>query len=182
MDQVRFFSVFFLFGFKQFSLSGVLLKSGSESSISEACDSVKESSKRFETEKDECSDNEKPIPITAEVKPERKPSLVSAKSFHEFKDESKKSKADEDRKLAIKIRCNSNIETEDDLNAVGTSKGDHHEEDGNKGRGIRPSKSDTSITDSFVVVDSEYGGKKKGQGNQNILREGKRNYIWFRTV
>lgn len=152
---------------------GVLLKSGSESSISEACDSVKESSKRYETEKDECSDNEKPIPITTtEIKSERKPSLVSAKSFHEFKDESKKTKADEERKLLIKIRCNSNIETEDDLNAVGTSKGDHHEEDGNKGRGIRPSKSDTSLTDSFVVVDSEYGGRKKGQGNQNILREG----------
>lgn len=68
------------------------------------------------------------------------------------------------------------------MNAVGTSKGDHHEEDGNKGRGIRPSKSDTSITDSFVVVDSEYGGKKKGQGNQNILREGKRNYIWYLSL
>lgn len=161
----------FFFLLTIYSSLGILLKSGSESSISEACDSVKESSKRYETEKDECSDNEKPIPVTTtEIKSERKPSLVSAKSFHEFKDESKKTKADEERKLLIKIRCNSNIETEDDLNAAGTSKGD--EEDGNKGRGIRPSKSDTSLTDSFVVVDSEYGGRKKGQGNQNILREG----------
>lgn len=76
----------------------------------------------------------------------------------------------------IKIRCNSNIETDDD---VGTSKGDHHEDDGTKGRGIRPSKSDTSLTDSFVVVDSEYGGRKKGQGNQNILREG---FRWQRQL
>ena len=46
---------------KQMSLStdgSGLAKSGSESSISEACDSVKETTKRFETEKEECSDNE----------------------------------------------------------------------------------------------------------------------------
>ena len=35
-----------------------LAKSGSESSLSEACDSIKESKKQYEHEKDECSDTE----------------------------------------------------------------------------------------------------------------------------
>lgn len=136
-----------------------LVRSGSESSISEACDSIKESSKRFETEKDQCSDNEATVEnknLNVENKPQqRKPSLVSAKSLHELKDEyTKKSNIDE---------CVSGSSTSKSI----------EDDCGNKLKGIRPSKSDTSLTDSFVVVDNEYSGNKRFN-NQNTLREGKR--------
>lgn len=38
-------------------------------------------------------------------------------------------------------------------------------------KGIRPSKSETSIIDSFVVVENEYARRKN---NANTLREGKK--------
>lgn len=138
------------------SAEGELLeKSGSESSISEACDSVKETSKRFETEKDECSDSEgvdqKKLTVD-QSKSNRKPSLISAKSLHELKDE------------------NRSIEGESASVAVLSKSVD---DDSSKPKGIRPSKSDTSLTDSFVVIDTEYNGKNKKAGNQYILREGK---------
>ena len=42
-----------------------------------------------------------------------------------------------------------------------------------KKKGIRPSKSDTSLTDSFVVVDGEGGeGKRRLSNKQNVLRVG----------
>lgn len=67
---------------KQMSLStdgSGLAKSGSESSISEACDSVKETTKRFETEKEECSDNDD-VQETNKFKPlDNKISISSAK-------------------------------------------------------------------------------------------------------
>lgn len=73
-------------------------------------------------------------------------SLTSAKSLHELKHEP----------------------------AVETNKTDNGE-DGNKsthpeGKGIRPSKSDTSLTESFVVIDNEYSKRKHCP---NVLREGK---------
>lgn len=136
------------------ALEDSLEKSGSESSISEACDSVKETSKRFETEKDECSDNEggdkKKLTIE-QCKPIRKPSLISAKSLHELKDENR---SIEDESVPTTILSKS------------------VDDDSGKTRGMRPSKSDTSLTDSFVVIDSEYNGKTKKAGNQYNLREG----------
>lgn len=43
-------------------------------------------------------------------------------------------------------------------------------------KGIRPSKSDTSLTESFVMVDGEgggCGGGRKMSNKQNLLRDGK---------
>jgi hypothetical protein len=42
-------------------------------------------------------------------------------------------------------------------------------------KGIRPSKSDTSLTESFVMVDSDgggCGGGRKMSNKQNMLRDG----------
>lgn len=181
---------------KQMSLStadgtGMLVKSGSESSISEACDSVKETSKRFEAEKDECSDNEiidktktkndENDKLSTEdegnAKINRKPSLVSAKSLHELKED------DESRFNRKQIRCNSTNESQAEVvsatvaSTVAATSGKPEEEDANSKstRGIRPSKSDTSLTDSFVVIDNDY--KKRTLQNQNMLRDGM--FIFF---
>lgn len=44
-------------------------------------------------------------------------------------------------------------------------------------KGIRPSKSDTSLTESFVMIDNDGGGNGVGgsrkNNTQNILRDGK---------
>lgn len=39
-------------------------------------------------------------------------------------------------------------------------------------KGIRPSKSDTSLTESFVMIDNDGGGRRLSN-KQNILRDGK---------
>lgn len=74
-------------------------------------------------------------------------SLTSAKSLHERLDE----KMDQDGKGGLND---------------GKNQGD---EASTSAKGIRPSKSETSIIDSFVVVENEYGKKKSA----NALREGK---------
>lgn len=151
-----------------------LQKSGSESSISEACDSVKETTKRFESERDDCSDkdetfepktstvNELEIPKCAMSK---RGSLTSAKSLHELKHEPS---VDKEKKS----RCSNHNEINENCTkckSESVSRGTGADDDeAVKGRGIRPSKSDTSLTDSFVVIDSEYNKKK----NQNLLRDG----------
>lgn len=38
-------------------------------------------------------------------------------------------------------------------------------------KGIRPSKSDTSLTESFVMIDNDGGGRRLSN-KQNILRDG----------
>lgn len=75
-------------------------------------------------------------------------SLTSAKSLHELKHEPEPE---------MKRR-----EDADDGNAAGGT------DETTCAKGIRPSKSETSITDSFVVIDSEYN-KRKGHSH---LREG----------
>lgn len=161
---------------KQMSIStsddNGLQKSGSESSISEACDSIKETSKRFESERDDCSDKED----TVEAKPSavldvpkcamnKRGSLTSAKSLHELKHEPS---VDKEKKN----RCPTHNEIDENCSKCKGESGPRTtgtDDDAVKGRGIRPSKSDTSLTDSFVVVDNEYNKKK----NQNMLRDGK---------
>lgn len=177
----------------------VLNKSGSESSISEACDSVKETSKRFEAERDDCSDN------AEETKESRKKlettnnelelprdlmskrgSLTSAKSLHEFKHESierNTATVNASKITTKKTRCSSHKTIDSNCpacsnNVAPSPKKTFSEDDVlNKGRGIRPSKSDTSLTDTFVVVDNEYNKKK----NLNSLREGKFIFIHYIT-
>lgn len=167
---------------KQMSIStsdgNGLQKSGSESSISEACDSVKETSKRFESERerDDCSDKDE----TADQKPStaneldvpkcamsKRGSLTSAKSLHELKHEPSVDKEKKGRcptHKEITENCPTCIKGESASRATCAD-----DDETVKGRGIRPSKSDTSLTDSFVVVDNEYNKKK----NQNLLRDGK---------
>lgn len=85
-------------------------------------------------------------------------SLTSAKSLHEFKrpaddaDDALSSQSGTKAKQRISPAAIKNY-SEDEI----TTK-----------RGIRPSKSDTSLTESFVVVDADYGQKK----NMNSLRDG----------
>lgn len=81
-------------------------------------------------------------------------SLTSAKSLHELKREPL---IDEPSGNQDVKADNSDSKTAND-DAPGNSKG------------IRPSKSETSIIDSFVVVENEYARRKN---NANTLREGK---------
>lgn len=102
-------------------------------------------------------------------------SLTSAKSLHEFKHEQEKPPVSSNS--TPKTRCSSHKTIEPGCPICAASpaanaspKKNFSEDDAsNKGRGIRPSKSDTSLTESFVVVDGEYNKKKY----QNSLREGK---------
>lgn len=167
---------------KQMSIStsdgNELQKSGSESSISEACDSVKETSKRFESERDDCSDKEETVEQKSSNANEldvpkcamsKRGSLTSAKSLHELKHEPSvdKEKKNQKNRCTTHTEINENCPTckSDSVSRANCA----DDEEAVKGRGIRPSKSDTSLTDSFVVVDNEYNKKK----NQNLLRDGK---------
>lgn len=158
-----------------------LQKSGSESSISEACDSVKESSKRFESERDDCSDKEETVDQKSssnaneldvpKCSMSKRGSLTSAKSLHELKHEPSVDKEKKNR-CSTHNETNENCPTCKSETASRDNCADNDETV--KGRGIRPSKSDTSLTDSFVVVDNDYNKKK----NQNLLRDGK----WIRVL
>lgn len=173
-----------------------LAKSGSESSISEACDSVKESTKRFEEEKDECSDNEQEAVKVSESNKfktlDNKISISSAKSMTQLKETEELSgngndivkRRDRDvvRRREQKLRSVSHIEQSVDdcsgSNDVFDEAGSSNE------KGIRPSKSDTSLTESFVMIDSENGGgngnningggKRRLSNKQNVLRDGEK--------
>lgn len=146
-----------------------MAKSGSESSISEACDSIKESKKQFEDEKEECSDKDEPTHSKAQLSIDNKASLSSAKSMTQLKDAGdsgvKRRNTEGVRRREAKLRSVSHIEqTVDDSDgfedvACATEKG------------IRPSKSDTSLTESFVMIDNDGGGRRLSN-KQNILRDG----------
>lgn len=140
--------------------SKALAKSGSESSISETCDdNVKETEKRFETEREDCSDTEEKSVIRKDIldvpmaNMSKRGSLTSAKSLHELKRE------------AVLESIDSSADSAADKNISGS--GDDATAPTTKG--IRPSKSETSITDSFVVIDGEYSKRKHCL---NYLREG----------
>jgi hypothetical protein len=166
---------------KQMSLStdgsGKIAKSGSESSISEACDSIKESTKRFEEEKEECSDDEV-IKEENKLKPlDNKINISSAKSMSMLKDDAPSSITlvkRRDRRRDSKLRSVSHIEHSVDDSAAE----DEMAEKMPSEKGIRPSKSDTSLTESFVVVDNDGDGigRKKFTNRQNILRNGERSF------
>lgn len=139
-----------------------MAKSGSESSISEACDdSVKETSKRFEAEREDCSDKDensitrKDVLDVPMANMSKRGSLTSAKSLHELKRE------------PLLESIDSSADSSTDKNTVGNG------DDATTTKGIRPSKSETSITDSFVVIDGEYSKRKHCQ---NYLREGKQRF------
>lgn len=72
------------------------------------------------------------------------------------------------RKREAKLKSVSHIEQSLDDS-------DDFEEIANE-KGIRPSKSDTSLTESFVMIDSEGGGSNGGgrrlSNKQNVLRDG----------
>jgi len=201
--NVLFLNINFFYYYCYNSQDGMLVKSGSESSISEACDSsIKETSKRYEVEKekDECSDNEtvpviksdsvdsdstEKLKLTASVQPPRKLSMVSAKSLHELKhdtetEQTKKDSTVDSGNISSLVSPTKMLKSDDD--------------EVRSGRGIRPSKSDTSLTESFVIVDSEYTAgsttssainpvtlRKKPQNSQlqNLLRQG---FRWQRQL
>ena len=75
-------------------------------------------------------------------------SLTSAKSLHELKHDASTRRDD-----SVDSKLKPRKEDESSVTA----------------KGIRPSKSDTSLTESFVVIDAEYN-KRNGH---NALREGK---------
>ncbi|XP_055386714.1 WD repeat and FYVE domain-containing protein 3 isoform X2 [Condylostylus longicornis] len=130
------------------SLSGEeneIVKSASESSLSEACDASDKSLKSIESEKRDEDDNEEGLsPLMADSE-RRKSSIAGTKSLHELKSVSV---VDERRVLD---KTGSLV---DKISAV-------------EERTIRPSKSDTSLTESFVVIDND--GKNK---TENLLRKG----------
>lgn len=151
-----------------FFLFKVLAKSGSESSISEACDSIKESKKQFEDEKEECSDKEESRSNKNQLTIDNKASISSAKSMTQLKDVGegvKRRSGDGIRRRETKLRSVSHIEKSvDDLD-------DFEDVACGPEKGIRPSKSDTSLTESFVMVDNDGGGRRLSN-KQNILRDG----------
>lgn len=128
----------------------VLVKSGSESSISETCDNVNESLKLTDKESEKNDDHKDNMDTRKEAlevpkaNMSKRGSLTSAKSLHELKHETEKTSRN---------ACVEGTKSEDDTSAT---------------KGIRPSKSDTSLTETFVVIDNEYNKRK----NQNTLREG----------
>lgn len=113
---------------------------------------MKETIKSFDNERDEISEkgNEIIIKEALEVPKSnmgKRGSLTSAKSLHELKHEaSVESGKKEDIDDGIKMAANDK-----------------------EVKGIRPSKSDTSLTESFVVIDNEYSKRKHCP---NVLREG----------
>lgn len=142
-----------------------LAKSGSESSISEACDSIKESKKQFEDEKEECSDKEEAQPNKNQLTIDNKTSLSSAKSMTQLKDVGdgvkRRNGARRDSKLRSVSHIEQTVDDSDGFEDVACA----------SEKGIRPSKSDTSLTESFVMIDNDGGGRLLSY-KQNILRDG----------
>lgn len=153
------------------SHSPALAKSGSESSISEACDSVKESKKQFEDEKEECSDKEEAAASKNQLTIDNKSSMSSAKSMTQLKEAGEGVKRRGGRRES-KLRSVSHIEQTDDSDGF-------EDVASASEKGIRPSKSDTSLTESFVMIDNDGGGRRLSN-KQNILRDGewRRWYGW----
>lgn len=137
-----------------------MVKSGSESSISEACDNVKNAQSETVARGESIEKDDPTKTIRKEVleipatNMSKRGSLTSAKSLHELKREP----------MIDEKSGNADSKTEDgETKAAG--------DDGpSTSKGIRPSKSETSIIDSFVVVENEYARRKN---NANFLREGR---------
>lgn len=101
---------------------------------------------------------------------DNKISMSSAKSMTQLKetgDGVKRRNVEGVRRREAKLRSVSHIEQtvddSDDFEDVGFS----------AEKGIRPSKSDTSLTESFVMIDNDGGGGGRRLSNkQNVLRDG----------
>ncbi|XP_063360999.1 WD repeat and FYVE domain-containing protein 3 [Cydia amplana] len=145
---------------KQMSLSqdndnGELVKSPSESSLSDACEttSAKESARRHD-EKDTCSDQEAPY------REEPVDSCDEAKDYDNDKDtetEKEHRKLQKQGNVVMRRKSKGNplfrksggsIGDSADSGSLDSAPGQSTETEG----GLRTSKSDTSLTDSFVVV------------------------------
>lgn len=121
---------------------------------------MKETSKRFEAEREDCSDKDDNSTIRKDAldvplaNMSKRGSLTSAKSLHELKRE----------QVPESIDSSGNGGTDKIISGGGSD-----DATTTTTKGIRPSKSETSITDSFVVIDGEYSKRKHCQ---NYLREG----------
>lgn len=129
-----------------------LAKSGSESSLSEACDKDEPLHQQaVDIDSKIAKKDEPPMTIRKDMldipipNAAKRGSLTSAKSLHELKRDA--------------------IEEPTSSQAVpGENSDANNEETAGKPKGIRPSKSETSIIESFVVVER--------RNNANYLREG----------
>ncbi|XP_071644042.1 WD repeat and FYVE domain-containing protein 3 isoform X2 [Temnothorax longispinosus] len=148
---------------KQMSISaegsGALMKSGSESSLSEA-ENPKEAS-RLHEEKEECSDNESSNGSSNKPSPQNNhASLVvlrrKSRGNPMFRKSEGGGRADSE-----------GTQTSESVSNPGDSEG-----------ALRTSKSDTSLTDSFVMV-TEADTKPRKINPQNILRDG---FKWQRQL
>ncbi|XP_034186854.1 WD repeat and FYVE domain containing 3 bchs isoform X3 [Osmia lignaria lignaria] len=148
---------------KQMSISAegssMLAKSGSESSLSEA-ENSKEAS-RLHEEKEECSDNESSNGSSNKPSPQNNntPTVVlrrKSRGNPMFRKSEGGGRADSEGTQTSEISSN-----------AGDSEG-----------ALRASKSDTSLTDSFVMV-TEADTKPKKINPQNILRDG---FKWQRQL
>ncbi|GBP47766.1 WD repeat and FYVE domain-containing protein 3 [Eumeta japonica] len=161
---------------KQMSLSkeseGKLVKSGSESSLSDACEttSAKESARRHD-EKDTCSDNEDTQEVYTEPSTEaydfeRHDYDNEKDQIDEEKDDTEKcdkKKLQKQGAVVLRRKSKGNPLYRKSGGSIGDSSescsaeatlgpGGDPSGEGNVGGALRPSKSDTSLTDSFVVV------------------------------
>lgn len=127
---------------------------------------MKESKKQFEDEKDECCDKEDQQQSKNSLTIDNKISMSSAKSMTQLKDagDGVVRRAGDGGRRNSKLRSVSHIEQTDDTDDF---------EDGAVAveKGIRPSKSDTSLTESFVMIDNDGGGRRLSN-KQNVLRDG----------
>ncbi|XP_051170147.1 WD repeat and FYVE domain-containing protein 3 [Leptopilina boulardi] len=149
---------------KQMSISaensgGTLAKSGSESSLSES-ENTKEASRTHE-EKEECSDNESSNGSGNKLSPQTSSSSTVV--------------------LRRKSRCNPLFRKSEGggrADSEGTQVTESTSNIADSEGALRTSKSDTSLTDSFVVV-TEADTKPKKINPQNILRDG---FKWQRQL
>ncbi|XP_047018830.1 WD repeat and FYVE domain-containing protein 3 isoform X2 [Helicoverpa zea] len=156
---------------KQMSLSqekeGTLTKSGSESSLSDACEttSAKESARRHD-EKDTCSDNEETQEYSENVETKEEPidSCDEAKQeYNNDKDldaekDSHRSKLQKQGHVMLRRKSKGNPLYRKSGGSIGESSESCSLDttgpscEPSTESGLRASKSDTSLTDSFVVV------------------------------
>lgn len=126
---------------------------------------MKESKKQFEDEKEGCSDKEEAQSSKNLLTTDNKISMSSAKSMTQLKDAGEGGVKRRSNRRDVKLRSVSHIEQ-----SVDDSDG-FEDVVCSSEKGIRPSKSDTSLTESFVMIDNDGGGRRLSN-KQNILRDG----------
>ncbi|XP_068632967.1 WD repeat and FYVE domain-containing protein 3 isoform X2 [Battus philenor] len=150
---------------KQMSLSqeteGNLTKSGSESSLSDACEttSAKESARRLD-EKDTCSDNEEPQRYAEQKEDidsceETRNDYDNEKDVEEEKESvTHRSKLQKQGNVVLRRKSKGNPLYRKSGGSIGesTESGSQEACGAGENEGLRPSKSDTSLSDSFVML------------------------------